>query len=86
MSQPFQPLVQPSRAADLTPEWIAQVREIIRRDGHAIRAGQHAHTIEVQHPNRPEVWQPLNLQTNTSLFATAEDRDAVINQLWRAGS
>lgn len=86
MSQPFHPTIPPSRADQIQEAWIANVRAIIQRDGHAVRGGKHALVIELQHPNRPDVWQPLNLQTNTCYFATAEDRDAVLQQLWRAPS
>lgn len=81
MSQPYTPNIPPSTAADLKPEWIAQVRGIIQRDGHAVRAGFPAITIEVQNINQPEVWQPLNLQTNTCHFATEKDRDEVLDLL-----
>lgn len=83
MSEVLQPSSKPTTAAELSPEWIARVRGIIARDGHAVRACMDRPTIEIQNPNRPEYWQPLNLQTNTHLFATAADRDAVLAQLWR---
>lgn len=82
MSQTYSPSIPPATAADLPPWWLRQVREIVVREGHAIRAGFPAITIEVQNINRPEVWHPLNLQTNTAHFATEQDRDAVLAMLW----
>jgi hypothetical protein len=81
MSEVLQPSGKPTLATDLSPEWITRVRGIIARDGHAVRACLDRPTIEVQNPNRPEVWQPLNLETNTALFATTADRDQVLQQL-----
>lgn len=78
MSQAYTPKVPAATAADLPPWWLRQVREVVVREGHAIRAGFPAITIEVQNINRPEVWQPLNLQTNTHLFVTEQDRDAIL--------
>ena len=78
MSQPLHINIPPATAADLPPWWLAQVREVVVRDGHALRAGFPDITIEVQNINRPEVWQPLNLQTNTPHFATDRDRDTIL--------
>lgn len=81
MSQRLNPNVPPALAADIAPAWIAQVHEAIHREGYAVRAGFPDITIEVQNINHPETWQPLNLQTNTHLFATEQDRDFVLEQL-----
>jgi hypothetical protein len=81
MSQSFTPQIPPARAADLTPEWIAGVRAAIQRDGHAVRGGFPDITIEIQTINQPETWYRLNLQTNTGLFATEQDRDTILDQL-----
>lgn len=81
MSQPFTPLIRPAKAADLPAWWLHQVRGIVLRDGHALRAGFPDITIEVQNINRPEVWQPLNLQTDTAHFATDRDRDTILAYL-----
>lgn len=66
-------------AADLSPDWISDRREIAQRDGHALRAG-HGNTIEVQSINTGE-WLTLQLPDNARDFATAADRDAVLRQL-----
>jgi hypothetical protein len=81
MSQALTPSIKPSLAEEIPAAWIAQVREVILRDGCAIRAGFPDLTIEVQLINRPETWQPLNLSTNTCHFATEQDRDAVLKML-----
>ncbi len=78
MSQSLTPNIRPAVAADLPPWWLHQVREIVVRDGHALRAGFPEITIEVQNINRPDVWQPLNLQSNTCHFATEQDRDQIL--------
>ena len=84
MSQQLKPLIKPATAADIPAEWIASVRAIILRDGQGCRAGFPEITIEVQNINHPEIWQPLNLSTNGTTFATEQDRDQGLNQLWGA--
>lgn len=81
MSQPQKTSAQPVYAVDVSPTWIAQVRAAIERDGHAVRAGFPAITIEVQSINRPDMWCAINLPSNTTLFATEQDRDLVLDQL-----
>lgn len=81
MSQTYQPIFALATAADATDAWIAQRREIIERDGHAIRAGAGL-WIELQHHDSPEVWKPINTPTGGQLYATAADRDAVLRRLW----
>lgn len=80
MSQSLNPSAHPIRADEFSAQWIANVRHAIARDGHATRPGQGA-WIEVQNPNQPEVWQPLNLPSNGIHFASAADRDAVLEKL-----
>ncbi len=78
MSQSLQPNIRPATAAELPAWWLHQVRAVVLRDGHALRAGFPDIVIEVQNINRPDVWQPLNLQTNTAAFATDRDRDQIL--------
>ena len=95
MSQSLEPIYQPATVGDFKPEWIAQVRAALKRDGQASRAGQMyvkinvtasgytytpAPVIEVQSINTGE-WMPLNLPANSARFATAADRDAVLELL-----
>lgn len=79
-------------------EWIASRREIIARDGYAVRAGAGArgHTIEIKSltphdllaaddPLRTNVWCVLALPDGAREFAHACDRDAVLGRLqWYA--
>jgi len=73
-------LSPPKRVAtesDFTPEWIANVRGVIQRDGHKLRAGFPA-CIDVLGPNG---WQPLNLPTNGIEFTGKRDRDVILRKL-----
>jgi len=74
-------MIAPPRinAADLPPEWIAERRAIVVRDGHATRAGRGG-SIEVQSINTG-AWLVLQLPDKATQFTTAEDRDAVLRQL-----
>ncbi len=70
----------PKRVAtveDVSPEWIAQVREIIARDGHKLRPGFPA-CIDVKGPTG---WQPLLLPTNGIEFTGRRDRDEILRRL-----
>lgn len=82
---------QPVTAADCDAEWIALRRDIIAHEGRAVRAGE-APTIEiktiaqVEHlaahdPLRANAWCVLALPNEATCFATAADRDAVLQQL-----
>ena len=81
MSQKQTATVQPCRAENISSAWLEQVRGIIERDGHAMRPGAAAFTIEVDNINQPEVWLARYLQVFRPRFATAGDRDAVLAQL-----
>jgi hypothetical protein len=78
MSQPLHTSIPPARAADLPPWWLAQVRAVVVREGHALRAGFPDIVIEVQTINQPEIWYALNLKTDTTHFATDRDRDQIL--------
>lgn len=62
---------------DFTPEWIAQVRGVIQRDGLKVRAGFPA-CIEIKGPNG---WQALLLPTGGIEFTGKKDRDAILAKL-----
>lgn len=68
-------------AAQLPEGWIAERRELIVRDGYATRAGENACTIEIKSLTTNE-WLLLMLPGGALSFTTAEDRDAVLRQLW----
>jgi hypothetical protein len=83
-------------AAAVSAEWIAIVREIAQRDGHALRGGVliasaveggekidrvTGHTIEAQSINHPDVWPAIQLPGDGHTFTTSADRDAVLRQI-----
>lgn len=73
-------LVQPVTRAEISDEWIATRREIIVRDGYALRAGV-APTIEIRSLVTNE-WCVLVLnEAGARVFASAQDRDEVLLQL-----
>ncbi|QYM80253.1 hypothetical protein K0B96_06470 [Horticoccus luteus] len=74
-------LPPPVTAASLMPEWIALVREIARREGHAVRAGA-GNTIEVQSINTG-VFHPIAMPTGATEFTTAAERDFVLEKITR---
>lgn len=84
----------PITAADCDAEWIATRREIIARSGYAVRA-RGVGSIEIKsltpvehlasHDRlRVNQWLPLMLPNEASCFATAAERDAVLQQLLSA--
>lgn len=83
MSQKLEAKHAPVRAADLSPEWLAERRAIVLRDGHAIRAGATAMTIEIQCINQPDRWLALGIDGRPLIFTDWVERDAVLEQLWR---
>ena len=70
----------PICAADIPPEWSEMVAEIIHRNGQAIRAHATMPLIEVK-SLRDNSWGVLMLHGSGTLFATAEDRDAVLRRI-----
>lgn len=86
----------PSTAAMCNDAWVAERRTIIRRDGYPVRAGV-GNTIELKtltpreklaewDPLRINAWAALMLPGGTGQFATAEDRDAVLQRLLEKGT
>lgn len=71
--------IVPITAAEILPHWPAAVRQAARRDGVAIRAGA-GNSIEAQSINTGE-WMPILLKNGGTAFATAEDRDQILNQI-----
>jgi hypothetical protein len=72
----------PVTFAELAPEWFAERREIVQRDGYALRGAPCAggHTIEVKSLTTNE-WQPLGWHAGALCFATAAERDAALGKL-----
>jgi len=81
MSAPSPQRVPPPKLAlaALPATWPATVREIVQREGAAMRAGAGA-SIEVQSINTGE-FMPLLLPGGAMEFATAAERDAVLAQI-----
>ncbi|MBI5771900.1 MAG: hypothetical protein HZA93_29275 [Verrucomicrobia bacterium] len=77
-------LAKPAITAAAVPDaWIATVREVAQRDGHAVRGGTMGGcpTIEVQSINTGN-FAALMLPGDGFTFLTAQDRDAVLARLW----
>lgn len=72
---------KPTVTADsIPPDWIEIVREIIRRDGIAVRAGINSNTIELK-SLRNNQWQPMMLHGSGNAFTTPQDRDTILSKL-----
>jgi hypothetical protein len=69
----------PITAAEVPPEWIADVRAIALRDGHAVRAGAEA-TIEVQSINTG-LFGRLMLPGSGHHFTSEAERDGVLREI-----
>lgn len=69
----------PAKAEDITPEWIAGVRDALVRDGQRVRRGPDS-SIEVESKNKLG-WCLLNLPGETCYFVTKDDRDVIFNQI-----
>lgn len=67
-------------ADQFTREWIAERREIVEREGYALRAGPARLTIEVKSLITNE-WCVLRLPGDLEDFAEALTRDAVLLEL-----
>lgn len=70
----------------VSPEWIAERREVIGREGFALRAAPIAARIEIktQRPEPaapPNTWIALTLPGGALEFLRLADRDAVLRQL-----
>jgi hypothetical protein len=68
--------------AEVAPEWIPLRREIIAREGYAVRGGGCASgfTIEVKSLTTNE-WQPCGWHHGAACFATEAERDEVLRQI-----
>jgi hypothetical protein len=68
-------------AAEIPPEWIAALAQCLHDGGYAYRAGDH-HTIEIK-SQLTNAWMPKLLPSGGTHFATATDRDQILNALRR---
>ncbi len=72
--------------AEISPEWIADRRELIAREGRAVRGATTlagAFTIEVK-SLRTNTWHPLGWHCGCVCFATQGERDQILQQLTEA--
>lgn len=67
-------------ASEVPPEWCAVVREIVQREGRAMRGPADRAVIESR-CLRTNVWRPLLLFSSATHFTTIADRDAVLKQI-----
>ncbi len=79
---PLKP-IPPVTADSIPPEWTEIVREIITRDGNAVRASALSPIIEVKSltTNR---WHSLSLPGGGTAFTSYGDRNAVLNAIQNA--
>lgn len=70
----------PMAATDIPEAWTAQVREIIVRCGHAVRASALQPVIEVKSLTSNS-WHPLGLPNGSTKFSSWEDRNSILAKL-----
>lgn len=67
--------------AELTlPEWTEYMRELIQREGHAVRAGEGNATIEAK-SLRTNEWLSLPLPGGKPEFPTTAERDKALARI-----
>lgn len=72
------PRAKPITADEIPPAWLHQVREVVVREKHKLRAGFPA-CIDVL--SSMGTWMPLQLPSNGIEFVGRRDRDAVLDML-----
>lgn len=73
--------MKPTITADAVPdEWCDLVREIVQREGRALRGPVDRPTIEVKSLSTNK-WAPLMLWSSAMAFETIADRDAVLARI-----
>lgn len=74
------PKIPPVSAADIPEEWPAMVREIVQREGHAVRASAIEPIIEVKSltTNR---WHPMGLPGGGTTFVDYAERNLILNRI-----
>ncbi len=76
------PPIAPITLADLPDDWIEERREIIAREGNAVRACASSLNIEVK-SLRENRWLRLPLPCKAPSFSAAADRDFVLDEIIR---
>jgi len=77
------PPIAPIALADLPDDWIEERREIVAREGNAVRAHAASLNIEVK-SLRENRWLRLPLPSKAPSFAVAADRDFVLAEMLRS--
>lgn len=72
-------LIAPIARSQLPEGWIEERREVIQREGYALRAGAGA-TIEIKSLHTNE-WLRLPLPDKAPAFTTEAERDGVMGEL-----
>lgn len=67
-------------AEEVPEEWVMIVRELIQREGRALRGPVDRPTIEVKSLTTNQ-WAPLMLFSSAMSFETIADRDAVLAKI-----
>ncbi len=79
---PPQSMKAPASAADVSDDWCDKVREILRRDGYAVRGRSDTVMIEVKSLTT-NAWHSLSLPTGATSFISLGDRDIVLAKITR---
>jgi hypothetical protein len=74
-------IIEPITFDQIPDEWIEERREVIARDGFAVRACAASNNIEVQSQRTGE-WMLFRLPGNSPEFALTDDRNKVLELLW----
>lgn len=67
-------------ASAIPEEWPPMIREIVQREGRAIRGGAERNTIEIKSLT-DNTWGELMLPGNGVEFTTAEERDIILAKI-----
>ncbi len=74
------PIKPPVTFSEIPPEWPEVVREIIHREGNAVRANPLKPVIEIKSTTTNR-WHPLALPGGGSEFASFTDRNLVMARI-----
>ncbi len=67
-------------AAEITPQWIDAVQEIVERTG--MRQARARNDLQIELKSlRDNTWCPLMLETSRMFFATTAERDTVLSKI-----
>ncbi len=72
--------IPPVGAEAITEEWSDMVREIVRRDGNAVRGSGAEPIIEIKSLTTNH-WHPLGLPGGGTTFVTYDDRNVILHRI-----